>query len=305
LSSAESLRQETSTTLLRKKYGHSAAGAALYRWAGGNSEAAKSAEQMRAEESARTMATVREAVLWFLRRGLEGAVGVQRGMVEKRIERVREKEKSVLYKVAAGKTAMASASSASVGKTERQGWGGGGAGGGFEAPGAQVLSQDDTARIEAQLSPEQLQLFAEENDSMLRHYEDTLGKVQYVFSFFLFGLRGLMGLQECREIAAGDLVVAGDSRYASCDAGGVYLPACLGCGYDADERRAGKSGAEACYGAQEYGAGCVLGDCWVVHLACGLGFDILGFTCVRLPWGWLYRGPPFCIRYHHVYCIEM
>ncbi|KAJ5881930.1 uncharacterized protein N7529_000602 [Penicillium soppii] len=178
LSSAESLRQETSTTLLRKKYGHSAAGAALYRWAGGNSEAAKSAEQMRAEESARTMATVREAVLWFLRRGLEGAVGVQRGMVEKRIERVREKEKSVLYKVAAGKTAMASASSASVSKTERQGWGGGGAGVGFEAPGAQVLSQDDTARIEAQLSPEQLQLFAEENDSMLRHYEDTLGKVQ-------------------------------------------------------------------------------------------------------------------------------
>lgn len=131
---------------------------------------------MRAEETARSTATVREAILWFLRRGLEGAVGVQRGMVEKRIERVREKEKSVLYKVAAGKPAGRKAS-VSTGR-ER-----GGGFDAFEAPDANVLSQADTARIEAQLSPEQLQLFAEENDSMLRHYEDTLGKVQYVFCF--------------------------------------------------------------------------------------------------------------------------
>lgn len=42
------------------------------------------------------------------------------------------------------------------------------------------MSEADSAQIESQLSPEQLQLFAEENDTMLRHYEDTLGKVQYV-----------------------------------------------------------------------------------------------------------------------------
>lgn len=45
------------------------------------------------------------------------------------------------------------------------------------------LSQSEVAEIESQLSPEQLQLFAEENDFMLRHYEDTLGKVQYVYRF--------------------------------------------------------------------------------------------------------------------------
>lgn len=45
---------------------------------------------------------------------------------------------------------------------------------------AAAMSQDEVAAIEAELSPEQLQLFAEENDSMLRHYEDTLNKVQYV-----------------------------------------------------------------------------------------------------------------------------
>ncbi|KGO38544.1 SNARE-complex protein Syntaxin-18 N-terminal [Penicillium expansum] len=196
LSSAESLRQETSSTLLHKKYGHSAAGALLWRWAGGSGaldstsddNEGKSAEQVQAEESARSLATIRESVLWFLRRGLESAVGVQRRMVEKRIERVREKEKSVLYKVAAGKTAGGSGNGGrkvSVSVSERTGAGAGAGvtGGGsfdptFQAPDAAVLSEADTARIEAQLSPEQLQLFAEENDSMLRHYEDTLGKVQ-------------------------------------------------------------------------------------------------------------------------------
>ncbi|KAF3388803.1 Syntaxin UFE1 [Penicillium rolfsii] len=185
LSSAESLRQETSASLLRKKYGHSAAGALLWRWAGGGSaldestaQEGKSTEQIEAEEKAKTIAGVREGVLWFLRRGLDGVAGVQRGMVEKRIERVREKEKSVLYKRAG------TAAAGGAGMTK------GGEGGGpgartvdistssGPAPDATVLSEAETARIEAQLSPEQLQLFAEENDTMLRHYEDTLGKVQ-------------------------------------------------------------------------------------------------------------------------------
>ncbi|CAG8289468.1 unnamed protein product [Penicillium salamii] len=193
LSSAESLRQETTSTLLRKKYGHSAASAALWRWAG-DSET-KSTEQLRAEESARVTTSIREAVLWYLKRGLEGAAGAQRGMVEKRIERVREKEKSVLYKVSGaaerkgsistghaggnGSTPVSASASASATATTSSPMS-------MKAPDAAVLSEADTAQIEAQLSPEQLQLFAEENDSMLRHYEDTLGKVQYVFFWFLF-----------------------------------------------------------------------------------------------------------------------
>lgn len=104
---------------------------------------------------------------------------MQREMVEKRIERVREKEKSVLYKNA-GSQAKVSASSAGeqfgVQKTSSPA---------FSTPDAVVLSEADSRQIEAQLSPEQLQLFAEENDFMLKHYEDTLGKVQYVF-FVLF-----------------------------------------------------------------------------------------------------------------------
>ncbi|KAJ5915228.1 SNARE-complex protein Syntaxin-18 N-terminal [Penicillium verhagenii] len=193
LASAESLRQDTEATILRKRYGHSAAGALLFRWAGGGAPGddqdaqGKSAEQVRAEESARVIRTVRESVLWLLRRGLEGAASVQGGMVEKRIERVREKEKSVLYKAAGSKGGAGSGS----GIPAAQGAGGTGSGserqGGYNnkspvsmlsTPDAVHLSEADTARIEAQLSPEQLQLFAEENDTMLRHYEDTLSKVQ-------------------------------------------------------------------------------------------------------------------------------
>ena len=111
---------------------------------------------------------IREGVLWFLRRGLEEAMLVQRGMVERRIERVREKEKSVLYKSTTATT------------SPRFDMPVGGGGDGIPSHDAAAMSQDEVAAIEAELSPEQLQLFAEENDSMLRHYEDTLNKVQYV-----------------------------------------------------------------------------------------------------------------------------
>ncbi|KAJ5112367.1 hypothetical protein N7532_000412 [Penicillium argentinense] len=173
LSDAESLRQKTSTQLLHKKYGHSGTGALLRRWAGGGEDEGKSEEQVDAEERERTLATVREGVLWFLRRGLEVVASVQKGMVEKRIERVREKEKSVLYKATKGGSSVSSSAVASR-ETEL---GKGPVADLKVAPDTAVLSESETREIE-QLSAEQLQLFEEENDSMLKHYEDTLGKVQ-------------------------------------------------------------------------------------------------------------------------------
>lgn len=127
----------------------------------------------------RYVRVVREGVLWFLRRGLEDVVVVQRGMVERRIERVREREKSVLYKAAA-----VGAGTGTPVKAQARGEGaigefGGGVG--LDTHDAAALSENEVAAIEAELSPEQLQLFAEENDTMLRYYEDTLDKVQYVF----------------------------------------------------------------------------------------------------------------------------
>jgi len=178
LSSAESLRQETESTLLRKKYGSTTS--VLLRWASGGldkNEEHKSDEQRREEEIVRYVRVVREGVLWFLRRGLEDVVGVQREMVERRIERVREREKSVLYKAAGAAAGMGTPMKA-------RGEGGTGenlgVGGGLDTHDAAAISENEVAAIEAELSPEQLQLFAEENDTMLRYYEDTLDKVQYV-----------------------------------------------------------------------------------------------------------------------------
>lgn len=104
---------------------------------------------------------------------------LQGGMVERRIERAREREKSVLYMNRGGSagdfyggsaatTATATTLSAAAAATDS------------------ALSRGDIANIESQLSPEQLQLFAEENDIMLRQYEDTLGKVQYVPPPFMY-----------------------------------------------------------------------------------------------------------------------
>lgn len=285
--------------MLGKKYGHSAAGTLLWRWAGGagategdeDGHAGKSVEQVRAEEEARTTQTVREGVLWFLRRGLEGAASVQRGMVEKRIERVREKEKSVLYKSAGQKGVPGDSygsASASAGPT---GPAGPASAPSLPTPDAAVLSEADSAQIESQLSAEQLQLFAEENDSMLRHYEDTLGKVQYVYSFrgFCFQLENpvlvyrddwanyyfFSLLQKRREIPHRNLLATRNARIASRDAGGIHLTARQRRRYDADECRAGKSRVEARDRAPEYGAGGILGDGRVVYVVGGLGFGVL------------------------------
>ncbi|PLN77798.1 hypothetical protein BDW42DRAFT_196292 [Aspergillus taichungensis] len=186
LSSAESLRQETATRLLRKRHG--GARTLLARWASGadhtsssnnDSDAGKTAAQIADEGVERGLSTVREAVLWFLRRRLEIAVGVQRGMVERRIERVVEREKSVLYKAASSSSSSSSGAGAGAGaggEKER-----GKAFGDVDADihvKATSIDDAEAAAIEAQLTPQQLQLFEQENDSMVRYYEDTLGKVQ-------------------------------------------------------------------------------------------------------------------------------
>ncbi|GAB1209778.1 hypothetical protein APSETT445_008559 [Aspergillus pseudonomiae] len=176
LSSAEALRHETATSILRKKYGRSVAGRVLAKWAAGSgaldgeSEEGKSEEQVKEEEGVRVMQVVRESVVWFLRRGLEDVVSLQRGLVERRIERVSERERSVLFKVETG------ASNARTSATVA-----GGPGLGVDdTVGLKGVAIDETeARaIEEELSAEQLQLFEAENDAMVRYYEDTLSKVQ-------------------------------------------------------------------------------------------------------------------------------
>lgn len=151
----------------------------LGRWAAGASSGGddKSSEQRVEEARRETFAVHRDSVLWYLGKRLEGVGEVQRGMMERRLEREVERGRSVLYKV-----------KGNVGAGDGVGMSGGGGGEGMNGRagegksafrGGGEVGEDESRRdIEQQLSPEQLQLFARENQDMLKQYEDTLDQVR-------------------------------------------------------------------------------------------------------------------------------
>lgn len=125
-------------------------------------------------------------MIWYLGRGLEAAGELQRGMVEKRVEREVEKSRSVLYMSrGAGGAASMAPGEGSENFPSKGGMNGSSKGrndcdtvdGGAKSNRAR-LEEEDRQEIERQLSPEQLQLFAEENQDMLKRYEDTLDQVR-------------------------------------------------------------------------------------------------------------------------------
>ncbi|KFY04674.1 hypothetical protein O988_00606 [Pseudogymnoascus sp. VKM F-3808] len=165
LADAEQLRQDTETTLIEKKYGTKLG--ALGNWAVGGIGQSKPPEQEQAESRANTISTHRENVLWYLRQKLQQCGGLQAAMMETRIMREMEKNKSLLYKSKGG-MAMD----------------GGGSGEppipAFEYKGAagRQVEEEYGKNVEDELTPEQLQLFEKENQNMVQHYEDTLNQVK-------------------------------------------------------------------------------------------------------------------------------
>ena len=159
----------------------------LGRWAAGASGGDKSPEQILEEAQRETFAMHRSSVLWYLGRKLEGVGEVQRGMMERRLERDLEKGRSVLYKVSgsvgAGQGLMGDALSGGVG----EGLNGRTRDGNNTFGGGVAVGEDESRKeIEQQLSPEQLQLFARENQDMLKQYEDTLDQVRSVLPICFF-----------------------------------------------------------------------------------------------------------------------
>ena len=178
LASAESLRRETSARILAKKYDKGFFG----KWAAGAGAAERSPGQRSEEEKLETLKVVRESVVWFLQQKLEVAGELQRKMMERRLEREIEKGRSVLYKSRGGSVNPLDSSQVGheaanghgpEGRSERRQKGASG------DQGVGLEMEEQTRReIEQQLSPEQLQLFAKENQDMLKQYEDTLDQVR-------------------------------------------------------------------------------------------------------------------------------
>ncbi|KAK7733443.1 hypothetical protein SLS57_000458 [Botryosphaeria dothidea] len=167
LADAEKVRQSADETIALRKRATKGLGA-LGRWAAGGAITAKSPEEELEEAKQNTIKIHRDGVIWYISRKLEEVSAFQASMMEIRLEREREKSKSVLYK-ARGITMLAMDDPS----------GGHGAAGGFQG-GRSAATLDDSSgkQVEQQLSEEQLQLFAEENQDMLKHYEDTLDKVR-------------------------------------------------------------------------------------------------------------------------------
>ena len=123
----------------------------------------------------------RESIIWYLRNSLEKASEIQRTQQEIRVMRQLEKSKSMLYKAkgapippsrpgsAAGPSPIDTfASGVQPRNIATNGWAGIGS-----------LPAEEKESIEQILSPEQLQIFAKENQDMMKYYEDTLDQVRY------------------------------------------------------------------------------------------------------------------------------
>jgi syntaxin 18 len=170
LEEVDQLRKDTERQIAASKRSRKNFGA-LGRWAAGNVNIAKSPEEQLEEARQNTVNTHRESVIWYLRRKLEDATETQRGMMETRLEREIEKSKSALYKVK-GIPGFESRPSSHANDTSFSTTNAG------ASSNAVAVAEDEQRSIEQSLSPEQLQLFAKENNDMLKHYEDTLDQVR-------------------------------------------------------------------------------------------------------------------------------
>ncbi|KAL8828207.1 MAG: hypothetical protein Q9170_006703 [Blastenia crenularia] len=179
LEEAENLRDETARKLQQhrhsRRYG---IGGALGRWAAGDRDDGSylSPEDRWEKLGRETLKAWRESVIWYLRKKLEGAGEVQRGMMEKRVQREVERSKSVLYKsrgmkgVDVGLESIGEDSSFSPGRGQGVN--------GFVGQSRVAIEEDEKRKGEDGLSEDQVQLLREENEGMLRHYEDTLDQVR-------------------------------------------------------------------------------------------------------------------------------
>ncbi len=145
----------------------------------------------------RTTKMFRDGVLWYLGKRLKDAITAQQEMVEKRLDRERQKQMSVLYDPRnKGVRASREITSMPTGR---------------EAYGNQDLRAHDQYKPwndpsqggEPELSAEQLQLFEEENKGMFEHFNEQMAKVTQVE-------KSLMEISSLQQTLVGHLSVQGE-----------------------------------------------------------------------------------------------
>ncbi|KAI0538068.1 hypothetical protein GGR58DRAFT_469406 [Xylaria digitata] len=171
LADVEQARADIEGKVIQKKYvrGLGALGA----WASGGVSTSKSTEHATAEDRAKTISTHRDSVLWLLRHRLQECVKTQQDMMEIRLMREMEKNRSILAKARGGYDAAFLHNSTSLvespaSPTDRR------------KGSSQLLPRDETPSYNptTDLTPEQIQMFERDNQDMLKHYESTLDQVR-------------------------------------------------------------------------------------------------------------------------------
>ena len=150
----------------------------LARWAAGGAVTSKSPEEEREEAARKTIAAVRESIILFLQSRLQEASSVQSEMMEVRLGREVERSKSMLYKSRIGggipyahdddPNSFPSPTSPTKSKRNRHSTN-------LSNGSLDAAQQPDT---DHQLSQDQLQLFAEENNALLQHYNNQFDQVR-------------------------------------------------------------------------------------------------------------------------------
>jgi len=180
LHTAADLQHQTVKQRLEKKYGKSTN--FLLRWAAGGDDAdvgdaGKTEERIEEEGRENTIYTLRNNVLYYLNYWYNQVWRVQYDMVETWSERQREKAASILYDERNKNVKSQQRFEDIVGVEGDTSYGN------MDMRGRDKYNPalDPYPEVGGQdLSPEQLQLFEEENSSLMKHYNETLTQVTQV-----------------------------------------------------------------------------------------------------------------------------
>lgn len=200
LQQATNVAHETAQQRLIKKYGKSTN--FFLQWAAGGSDAdvgdaGKTEARIEEEGKERTTHMFREGVLWYLNWGLEKAVRAQQEMVEIRLEREREKKASILYdernrNVKVERAMENEDSEGPYGNIDLRS---------HDTYNPALHDPGEAGQLE--LSPEQMQLFEQENNSLMNHYNETLTQVTQVE-------KSLIEISSLQQTLVGHLNVQGE-----------------------------------------------------------------------------------------------
>lgn len=193
LNQACSLRHETAQRTLQQKYGKSTN--FLMRWAAGgeeNSDAGKSGEQIDEEKREWTIDQFRKGVLEHLNHWYTISFKNVEEMLRIRTEREEEKLKSTLSDARNRNLKLPSAYDDLADSNINT-----------RAHDTYNPALDQTFDTGPELTQEQLQLFEEENDSLMKHYSDTLTQVTQAE-------KSLMEIQSLQTTIAQNLVAQGE-----------------------------------------------------------------------------------------------